>query len=83
MQQVKSEAFLAGARLVDPRALPVPVRTPRTIITNRLNRAFVLHGHIIRRSLMVAALLAGAVGLYQVREPIGALASTLGGAAQG
>ncbi len=83
MQQVKSEAFLAGARLVDPGALPVPVRTPRTIIANRLNRAFVLHGHIIRRSLMVAALLAGAVGLYQVREPIGALASTLGGAAQG
>ena len=83
MQQVKSEAFLAGARLVDPRALPVPIRTPRQKLTNRLNRAVVLHGGLIRRGLMVAALLAGCVTLYQVREPIGALVNTLGGVAQG
>ncbi|SMQ69997.1 cell division protein FtsQ [Devosia lucknowensis] len=82
MQQVKSETFLAGARLVDPRALPVPVR-PRNKLANRVNRAFVLHGRMIRRSMMVAALLAGCIALYQVREPIGALAATLGDMAQG
>jgi cell division protein FtsQ len=83
LQQVKSEAFLAGARLVDPRALPVPVRTQRHRLTNRFNRAFVLHGKMIRRGLMVAAVLATGVALYQVREPIGQLANTLGGMAQG
>jgi cell division protein FtsQ len=83
LQQVKSETFLAGARLVDPRALPVPTRTPRQKLTNRLNRALVLHGRVIRRGVMVAALLAGCVAIYQVREPIGMLANTIGGIAQG
>ena len=83
MQQVKSETFLAGARLVDPRALPVPVRTPRQRLTNRLNRAVVLHGGRIRRGVLIAALMAGAVALYQVREPIGQLTQTLGEVAQG
>ncbi|MFC3703276.1 cell division protein FtsQ/DivIB [Devosia honganensis] len=83
MQQVGSETFLAGARPVDPRALPVPVRTPRRRLANRLNRAWVLHGRAIRRGLMVAALLLGGLVLYQVREPIGALAAALGGIAQG
>lgn len=83
MQQVKSEAFLAGARLVDPRALPVPVRTKRRRITNRFNRAWVLHGRIIRRGLLVAALLASGVAVYQAREPIGHLFGLLGGVVQG
>lgn len=83
MQQVKSEAFYAGAHVVDARALPVPVRTPRALIANRLNRAFVLHGTKIRRALMLAAVLAGAVALYEVREPIFGLANGLGGVAQG
>ncbi|MHA6297652.1 cell division protein FtsQ/DivIB [Devosia sp. CAU 1758] len=83
MQQVKSEAFLAGARLVDPRALPVPVRTPRRRLANRFNRAFVLHGGLIRRGAMVAAILATGLALYQVREPTGQLVNTLGGMAQG
>ncbi len=83
MQQVKSEAFLAGARLVDPRALPVPIRTPRRKLANRFNRAFVLHGGLIRRCAMVAALLAGCVAIYQVREPIGMLAMTAADFAQG
>ncbi len=83
MQQVKSEAFLAGARMVDPRALPVPIRTPRHKLANRFNRALVLHGRLIRRGVMVAALLAGCVALYQVREPIGMLAGGLGAFAQG
>jgi cell division protein FtsQ len=83
LQQVKSEAFLAGARLVDPRALPVPVRPPRNRLANRLSRVWVLHGRTIRRGFMVAALLAGGVAIYTVREPIGAMVSTLGGIAQG
>ena len=83
MQQVKSEAFLAGARMVDPRALPVPIRTPRHKLANRFNRALVLHGRLIRRGVVVAALLAGCVALYQVREPIGMLAGGLGAFAQG
>ncbi len=83
MQQVKSEAFLAGAQVVRPRALPVPARSPRQRIANRFNRAFVLHGRFIRRGMMIAALTGAALGVYQVREPIGALAATLGEFAQG
>lgn len=83
MQQVKSEAFLAGARMVDPRALPVPVRTPRKRIANRISHAWVLHGHRIRKGLLIAALLAGGVGIFQAREPIGLMASALGEIAQG
>jgi cell division protein FtsQ len=83
LQQVKSEAFLAGARLVDPRALPVPARPARSRFANRVNRTWVLHGRTIRRSLMVCALLAGCVAVYSVREPIGGALSTLGGVAQG
>jgi cell division protein FtsQ len=83
LQQVKSEAFLAGARLVDPRALPVPVRPPRRRLANRLSRSWVLHGRLIRRGLMVAAVLAGGLVVFAVREPIGTLFSTLGGFAQG
>ena len=83
MQQVKSEAFLAGARLVDPRALPVPIRTPRRKLANHVNRALVLHGGLIRRGAMIALMLAAGLALYQVREPIGQLANTLGGIAQG
>ena len=83
MQQVKSETFLAGARLVEPRALPVPVRTPRRKLANRFNRALVLHGGSIRRGVSIALVVAVAIGLYQVREPIAQLANTLGGVAQG
>jgi cell division protein FtsQ len=83
LQQVKSEAFLAGARLVDPRALPVPVRPPRRRLANHLSRSWVLHGKAIRRGFMVAALLAGCALVYSVREPIGALLSTVVGIAQG
>lgn len=83
MQQVKSEAFLAGARLVDPRALPVPSRPPRKRLANRFSRAWVLHGHHMRRALTTVALIAGAIGLYSVHEPIGTSLSTLTGVAQG
>ena len=83
MQQVRSEAFLAGARMVDPRALPVPVRSPRRRIVNNLGRAWVLHRTAIMRGAALLALLAGAGALYQLREPIGMGVGTLGELAQG
>jgi len=70
LQQVKSETFLAGARIVDPRALPVPVRSSRRKLINNLGRVWVLHGTLIKRGLTVAAVLAGLLALYQLREPI-------------
>ena len=84
MQQVKSEAFFVGARPVELRALPVPVRrSPLRRVTNRFNRAAVLHGTFIRRCVIGAALLVGAVALIQVREPIGLGIANLATLAQG
>ncbi|MGV3575718.1 MAG: cell division protein FtsQ/DivIB [Devosia sp.] len=84
MQQVKSEAFFAGARPVDPRTLPVPARrSPLQRVNNRFNHAFVLHGAAIRRSFMIAALLAGATAVYAANEPIGAGIGALSTLAQG
>ncbi|KFL28997.1 hypothetical protein JP75_23655 [Devosia riboflavina] len=84
MQQVKSEAFFAGARPVDPRTLPVPARrSPLQRVNNRFNRAFVLHGAAIRRSFMIAGLLAGATAVYAAHEPIGAGIGALSTLAQG
>lgn len=83
MQQVKSETFLAGARVVDPRALPVPVRSPRRRFVNNLGRAWVLHRRAILRGVGVAALLSAAIAIYELREPIGIGAIALGEVAQG
>ena len=83
MQQVKSETFLAGARIVDPRALPVPVRSPRRKLANNLGRSWVLHRTRILRGAAIAALLAGTAFIYQVREPIGIGATALADVAQG
>ena len=83
MQQVKSEAFLAGARIVDPRALPVPVRSPRRRIANNIGRAWVLHRQVMVRSMTAVALLAVGLGIYQVREPIMFGTMALGEMAQG
>ncbi|HUH77155.1 MAG TPA: FtsQ-type POTRA domain-containing protein [Devosia sp.] len=85
MQQVKSETFLAGARLVDPRALPVPapMRSSRRKLANNLGRAWVLHRAKIMRGVMITALLAVGGTLFQLREPILAGAATLVELAQG
>ena len=84
MQQVKSEAFFAGASPVNARNLPVPARrTPLQRVNSTITRARVLHGAIIRRAAFAALILAGAVGLYQVREPMGHLVSTATVFAQG
>ncbi len=83
MQQVKSETFLAGARMVDPRALPVVVRSPRRRIANNWSRAWVLHRTLMLRSAALALLAAGAITTYQLREPIGVGAGVVWEAAQG
>ena len=83
MQQVKSETFLAGARVVDPRALPVPVRSPRRKLANNFGRTWVLHRKAIMRGVAIAALVMSAIAVYEMREPIGAAAMTLGDLAQG
>ena len=83
MQQVKSEAFLAGARIVDPRALPVPVRSPQRKLRNNLSRAWVLHRTAMLRGAAAAALVITAAAVYQLREPIASGAAVLGELAQG
>lgn len=83
MQQVKSETFLAGARIVDPRALPVPVRSPRRKFINNLGRIWVLHRKAVLRAAAIAALLTTSVVVYELRGPIGIAAGSLGEAAQG
>jgi cell division protein FtsQ len=69
--------------MVDPRALPVPVRSPRRKLANNVGRALVLHRKTIRRAVAIAALLAATAAIYQLREPIGAVGLTLADVAQG
>jgi cell division protein FtsQ len=83
LQQVKSEAFLAGARIVDPRTLPVPMRSPRRKIANNWGRAWVLHRKAMVRGISAMALVAVGLAIYQVREPIALGAMSLGEMAQG
>ncbi|WP_052952333.1 cell division protein FtsQ/DivIB [Devosia epidermidihirudinis] len=84
MQQVKSEAFLAGARLVNPRAMPVPVRpSSRRKLTGNFGRAWVLHRKSMVRGVMAFVLVAVATGLYIVRDPIAVGATMLADIAQG
>jgi len=83
LQQVKSEAFLAGARIVNPRTLPVPARSSHRKLANNVGRAWVLHRTLMKRGLLIAALLAGVTTLYQLREPIAGGALALVEAAQG
>lgn len=83
MQQVKSEAFLAGARLVDPRALPVPVRSPRRKLAGNIGRAWILHRTGILRTATALAVVAGLGLVFQVREPILNGGAIVGEALQG
>jgi len=83
LQQVKSETFLAGARMVDPRTLPVPVRSRQRRLANNFGRAWVLHRKAMLRGVAVAALLATTALVYQLREPIASGAAILAEVAQG
>ena len=84
MQQVKSEAFLAGARMIDPRALPVPVRAKRRHrLINNFGRTWVLHRRAVVRSVAAVVIVLVLAVVYQVRDHIGVGATTLAGLAQG
>jgi cell division protein FtsQ len=83
LQQVKSETFLAGARPIDPRALPVVLPPSRSKLRTRLERLVLLHGRTLRRVGLALAVLAAGTALYQVREPLGTAALALGDLAQG
>ncbi|MCS6760825.1 MAG: FtsQ-type POTRA domain-containing protein [Candidatus Devosia symbiotica] len=58
-------------------------RSSHRKLANNIGRTWVLHGILIRRGLAVAALLAGAATLYELRQPIEQGAVTLAGVAQG
>jgi cell division protein FtsQ len=83
LQQVGSKAILAGARLVDPRALPVPVRTQRRKLLNRFGRAWVMHRLLFVRSFAAIVALLSITAIYQVRDHIGTGAVALWSLAQG
>ena len=73
MQQVKRETFLAGARIVDPRALPVPVRSSHRKLANNFGRLWVLHSTLIKRGLAIAMLLAGVTAVVTIADDLDAV----------
>lgn len=86
MQQVSTRQFLRGAvPIIEPHMGPAAVPARRT--TNRalvaVGHAWVLHRALIVRGMLVALLLAVAIGLYQARDTIAAGAVTLYGVLQG
>lgn len=83
MQQVGTKAFIANARPVDPRSLPVPVRKPSERARIGVVRLWVLHRLLITRVAAAIIACVAIVTAYELREPIGAGAATLGGLLQG
>jgi len=69
--------------MVDPRTLPVPVRSRQRRLANNFGRTWVLHRKAMLRGVAVAALLAGSALVYQLREPIASGAAILAEVAQG
>ena len=70
MQQVGTRAILAGAQVIDPRALPVHIRTPRRRLRNNFGRTWILHRTLVVRTIMAVAAVVVAGGLYGARTPI-------------
>ena len=83
MQQVGTEAILAGARVINPRALPVHVRTPHRRLRNNFGRTWVLHRKLVVRIATSAIALLAIGGLYGAREPLMAGCTSLAAAVQG
>ncbi len=83
MQQVGSKAILAGAQVIDPRALPVHMRTPRRRLRNNFGRTWILHRIAVVRIVVAAIALVAGIVLYQVRDPVMEAGTALVSAAQG
>jgi cell division protein FtsQ len=83
LQQVGSKAFVAGAQVIDPRALPMHVSVPRRRLRNNFGRTWILHRTaVVRIALAVAAVVVAGV-LYEVRDSVVQAGSNLVVAAQG
>ncbi|MET3898579.1 cell division protein FtsQ [Devosia sp. UYZn731] len=83
MQQVGTKAFVAGARVIDPRALPVHVSAPRRRLRNNFGRTWILHRIAVVR-IVVAVVAVVAVGvLYETRDAVIQAGANLAVVAQG
>ncbi len=76
MQQVGAKSF-ANAQLVDPRHLPVPIFRPgrRALVT--VSHVWVLHKRLIVRLAGALLALLFIVGVYQARDGVAAVGSTV------
>ncbi len=82
MQQVGAHEF-ATAQAVDPRQLPVPVRTLSRKALIGISHTWVLHRRIVLRVIAALLALVAIVGLYQAREAIAAVGTTVANMVQG
>jgi cell division protein FtsQ len=83
LQQVGTKAILAGARVIDPRALPVHVSAPRRRLRNNFGRTWILHRTaVVRIAFAVAAVVAVGV-LYEVRDAVVQASTNVAALAQG
>jgi cell division protein FtsQ len=82
LQQVAARDF-ADAQLVDPRQLPVPVRSLSRRARINFRQAWILHRKLILRAAAAAAVLTMAVGLYEARDLVAAGAARVSDMAQG
>lgn len=82
MQQVGAQAF-ANAQTVDPRKLPVPVTQLRRKALVSLSHAWVLHRRLALRSIAALAVLALVVGVYEARDALAAVGTTMTRMVQG
>lgn len=83
MQQVGSKAILAGARVIDPRALPVHVSAPRRRLRNNFGRTWILHRTAVVRIAFAVVAVVGATVLYETRDAVIQAGANLAVVAQG
>ena len=83
MQQVGSKAILAGARVIDPRALPVHVSAPRRRLRNNFGRTWILHRTAVLRIAFAVVAVVGAGILYETRDAVIQAGANLAVVAQG
>ena len=82
MQQVGAQHF-ATAQAVDPRQLPVPVRSLGRKALIGIGHTWVLHRRGVLRVVAGLMALAAIVGLYQARDVFAAVGSTVAHMVQG
>lgn len=83
MQQVGKKAFLADARPVDPRSLPVVKRPPGRRARIGFERVWVLHRRLVIRAGAACLASLFLLAVWQAREPIGMGLSAAAGLLRG